>query len=153
MPMAAAPLALAATGLSVVGSLTKAQGAADGFGAQADQATRAAEIGRVKAAQTDTSMRQNLASTLGNIYAVRASANTDSDSPTQAAIINNVEGKGDANRNQAVQNINNQVNADETASQFYRNSAENAIIGGYMGAAGQIIGGLSGAAKSGAFSA
>jgi hypothetical protein len=50
------------------------------------KAARAAEFGKATAAQTDTVMREQLATVLRNIEAVRASGNVDPTSPTTVAM-------------------------------------------------------------------
>lgn len=134
--------------LSMVGGLMKAQGAADGAAAQSDAAMRAATIGKIQADQTDIKMRSDLAGTLANIDAVRASANTDSTSPTQAAIENRFSAQSDQARQQRITNINQQVSSDESAAEFYRNQGDNAMTGGILGALGDLSSGLGGAYKS-----
>jgi hypothetical protein len=140
----AAPLALAATGLSAAGSLFQGYRASEGAEAQAQAATDAAEVGRIRAAQTSGDMTRKLTSSLSNILAIRAGAGLDPASPTGAAIRANVQGRGDENRTMAVDNINAQVKADENASAFYQQSASDALLGGFLGAAGSMFKGLSG---------
>ena len=143
-PVTLSVISIASMGFSVAGGLTRAQGQASGAEFQAAQAQRAAEYGKIAADQTDTRMRQDLGTTLANIAAVRASANTDSSSPTQAAILSRVSEQQDEARKQRLNNINAQVTSDEGAAAFYRSSANNAIFGGVLGGVGTIIGGLGG---------
>lgn len=142
---AATGISLAATGLSAMGSVDSGQAAAAGDEQQAQNALQAAQIGQLKATQTDTNMRQNLTSSLANILAVRASAGLNPNSPTGAAINANVEGRADINRTTAIDSINAQVTSDQDASAFYTQSANNALMGGDMGAFGAILKGIGGA--------
>jgi len=132
----ASVLSVAAQGIS---SLAAGSAQADGAEYQAQQAINSAQIGKTKAAQTDQYMRNQLQGSLANIMAVRASANTDPTDPTSEAILNSVKGQGDANRAQAVENINQQVLTDQNAASFYENSASNAMMGGVLGAFGSIM--------------
>lgn len=141
----AAPLALAATGLSAASSIMGGMQTAKGDEMEQQNAVDAATIGRTKAAQTDTDMRRQLSSTLSNISAVRASAGLNPDSPTGQAIASNVEGRADVNRTQAVDNINAQVTMDQNAASFYGQSASSALLGGMMGGLGSIFKGIGGA--------
>lgn len=147
--MAFAPvLALASTGFQMAGGLMAAQGKADAASYSEAAAQRAAEYGRIQADQTDTRMRQDMAGQLANISAIRASANTDASSPTQAAITSRVSAQNDLARQQKVDNINAQVGQDESAAAFYRQSGQDAVTGGYLGLLGSAASGLGGAYKS-----
>lgn len=145
MAVAAAPLALAATGLSAFSSIMGGQRTAAGDAMEETNALDAATIGRTKAAQTDTDMRRTLQGQLANITAVRASAGLNPASPTGQAINSSVEARGDTNRTAALNNINAQVNMDQNAAAFYKMSAGDAITGGLLSAGGSILSGLSSA--------
>ena len=139
----AAPLfALAATGLKAGGSILGGMTTAQGDMAEAQQAENAAEIGKTKAAETDTDMRRRLGSQLSNIMAVRASSGLNPNSPTGAAISSNVEARGDINRTQALDNIFAQVQTDQLAADFYAHSASSALTGGVLGGVGSIFSGI-----------
>lgn len=143
---AAAPIVgLAATGFSALGAFEGASKAAQGDQFEAQNAANAAQIGETKAAETDANMRRRLTAQLSNINAIRAGAGLDPNSPTGAAINANVQGVGDLSRTQAVENINAQVQSDLQAQKFYQSAASSALLGGELGAAGSIIGGLGGA--------
>ncbi|MBV8895543.1 MAG: hypothetical protein JO051_03450 [Acidobacteriaceae bacterium] len=141
---AAGPLSLAATGLSVAGTLfqgsTQASnaltqgnmtGMSDAY--RASSLEREATYGQIKAAQTDAFMRDSLAGSLANIRAVRASADASS-SPTEAAILNRAQAVGDTARTQKVANINEQVQSDRDASAFYAAAGMSAIQAGQRNA-------------------
>ena len=147
---AAAPIiGLAATGISALGSFSGASAASQGYKVQAQNAVDAAQIGQTKAAETDTDMRRHLTVQLANIGAIRAGAGLVPNSPTGAAIENQVQGVSALSRTQAVQNIQNQVALDQRASQFYTSAASSALMGGELGAAGSIF---TAAGKSNLFS-
>jgi hypothetical protein len=148
--MAFAPvLGLAATGLSMAGSIMGASAKSQGDAFEAQKMQDQSQYGMLQATQTDTAMRRGLASTLANISAVRASTNTASNSPSGMAVANNFEARDDIVRQQKVRNIMAQVSEDQKASQFYTKSAQGDLLGGLLGAAGSAMGGLSGAFKSG----
>lgn len=151
MGIAAGPLSLIAGGLSLVGSAVGAgakvfagEAQAEGDTYEAQQSANAAEIGLTAAAQTSTYMNQDLTRQIQTIQAIRASANVESDSPTGEAIANNVYARGQQQIGVKVGNILDQVSADQAAASFYASSAQNAIIGGYLGAAGSVATGLAG---------
>jgi len=145
----AAPLALAATGLSAVGSFIGADRAAQGAEMEAQNAANAVEMGKIKAAQTSGDMTRRLTGALANIQAVRASAQLNPYSPTGNAIAANVQGQGDINRTAALTNINAQIKSDQNAENFYQQSAGDALLGGAFGALGSIFKGVSGINFSG----
>jgi hypothetical protein len=150
--MAFAPvLGLAATGLSMVGSIMGANAKAQGDAHEAQRMQDQSQYGMIQATQTDTAMRRGLAATLANISAVRASTNTATNSPSGAAVANNFEQRSDDVRQQKVKNIMAQVGEDQKASQFYTKAAQSDLLGGLLGAAGGAMSGLSGAFKSGGF--
>ena len=148
MAVAAPVLSLAATGLSAGSSLMGAQGQAKGDEFEAQKAEEAAQYGRISAAQTGEAMTRNMTRMLGHLAAVRASAGADVRSPTTAAIMANQEGVGERERAIKMGNIFAQVRTDQQASQMYTDMASRALMGGYLGAAGSLIGGLGGAFKS-----
>lgn len=94
--------------------------AADQF--QAQRAEQAAEFGKAQASLTDTTMRENMNSTLGNIMAIRAAANIDPSSPTTAAVLDRNEAIADRQRTASVLSINAQ-NADDLATAAYLKQA------------------------------
>lgn len=130
-------------------ALNAAEPAIKGFGEKAGQdfmagqAERAAALGRVKAEQTDTALREELNTTLGNIDVIRAAAGTDPFSPTAMAIKDKEAAVSERNRRIAVSNITAQ--ADERALEAkYRNRAGNlALLGGLAGSASRVLKGAS----------
>lgn len=154
---AAAPIAgltsIASLGLSVAGDITKGSGtqAADDF--QADRAARAAKFGETQAALTDTTYRENLNTTLGNIEAVRAAAGIDPTSPTTAAIMDKNAGLSDRQRMAAVGSIKAQNAEDLASADYLRKAGDFAVTQSYLSAGTDIASGVAkGYAKGGAFS-
>ncbi len=148
MGEAAAGFSMAATGFKVAGDIFQGFGAKSTAKAQAEAANRRASYGQIKADQTDVAMRQDLESTLGNIMAVRAAAGADPNSPTGQVITQGVAAQGDKDRNRAVGNLEAQSREDLRAAQFYRKSGARAMMGAFLGAGGDLMSGLGGAAKS-----
>jgi hypothetical protein len=142
-------LSLAATGLSLGASVF---GAVNGMKADeqaAQNAENQAAYGKLQATQTDTAMRRQMAATLSNISAVRATTETAPNSPTGMAVMNNYEGRADDVRQQKVANIMAQVGQDQQQADFYKQAGTTALFGSLMGGAGTAIGALTGGAKSG----
>src|SRR3979409_1589014 len=83
---AAAASSLLSIGLSAYSDVEKgaATQASDEF--QADQATEHAKFGRLQADLADTTARERLNTSLGNIDAIRAAAHVDPTSPTTQAV-------------------------------------------------------------------
>jgi hypothetical protein len=146
--MAAPVLSLAATGMSAMGSITGAQGQAKADEYQAQKAEEASQYGRIAAAQTGEAMTRNMTRMLGHMAAVRASAGADVRSPTTAAVMGNQEAIAERERAIKMGNIFAQVRENQQDSSMYTDMASRALMGGYMGAAGSVLGGLSGAFKS-----
>lgn len=141
--------AIASTGFKVAGTLFEGFGKKDAAKAQAEAAYRRASYGQIKADQTDVAMRQDLESTMGNIFAVRAAAGGSPDSPTMGAITQGVQAAGDRDRNRAVGNIEAQVREDKIAQRLYQKMGQRALIGSFLTAGGQIMSALSPMFKQG----
>lgn len=149
---AAAPLSLAATGLSMAGSIFGGFSQAQGDEYEAQQAENAAEIGKTQAAQTSTFMTQDLDRQIQNIQAIRASAGVEDNSPTGEAIVNNVQARGQQQIGIKVGNIMDQVAQDQSAAALYTSNASDAILGGFLGGFGGLAKGVAGAIPSMNFS-
>lgn len=134
----AAAAAAISTGFQVAGSVAGAYGQKQGADQAAYAAQRRVEAGKLKALQTDTALREELASTIGNIEAVRAAANTNPNSPTIMAIKQNTRGRMDEDRKRQVGNIESQVAQDQAAVRFYRSYGRRAMVGGLLTAGGQL---------------
>jgi hypothetical protein len=129
-------------------SISGAQGQAKQDEYEAQKSLEAAQYGRIKAAQTGEIMTQNMTRMLGHISAVRASAGSDIRSPSTAAVMANQEGLAERERAIRMGNEFAQVREDEQASKMYTDAASRSLLGGYLGAAGSLVGGLGGAFKS-----
>lgn len=137
---------------ATIGSM--ALGAAEpvikGFGEKAgqdfmaDQATRAAALGRVKADQTDVAMRDELATTLGNIDVIRAAANVDPLSPTGQAIRAKEQEVSDRQRTTAVSNIRAQADEKDAEARYRKTAGKYALAGGIVSGGSKILKGVSG---------
>jgi hypothetical protein len=132
-----ASLALTAGGDIIKGSATQAS---DNF--QADRATRAAQFGQTQAALTDTTMRENLNTTLGNIDAVRAAAGIDPTSPTTAALEDRSTNLSDRQRMAAVGSIKSQSAEDLASADYLRKAGDFAVTQSYLSAATDVAGGI-----------
>jgi hypothetical protein len=148
MAFAAPAISLASTAMSAVGGIQQGEGQAKADEFQAQRALEASQYGRIKAAQTGTILTQNMTNALGRIAAVRASAGSDIRSPTTAAIRANQEQMRETQRGTELGNIFAQVRMDQLSAQQYTDAATRALQGGYLGAAGKVLGGLGGAFSS-----
>jgi hypothetical protein len=126
---AAAALPYAAAAASLGGGIMQGLGGAAANKQQAAQAERAAQIGLIKASDTDTYMRDELQTTLANIQAIRASVGAEA-SPTEYAVIDKQRQTSDRQRETEVFNARAQAKSDEDAARFYRSSARMSLIGG-----------------------
>jgi len=166
MGAAAAPLSIAATGLSAFGSIASGNTAAQNAQANgqsqlfssfysAQQAQLAAQVGELRATQTDTYMRENTNNALANIDAVQALGGEADNSPSNWAVRNRYEYEADRSRNQQTANLRLQSQAQQNAAQLYMLSGLNAMnaansnasnlqTNGLLGGAGALFHGLAG---------
>jgi hypothetical protein len=128
-----ASLALTAASDITKGSATQA---ADNF--QADRAERAAQFGELQASLTDTTMRENLNATLGNIESIRAAAGTDPNSPTGTAILDRNEALSDRQRMAAVGSQRGQAAEDRASADYLRRAGDFAVTQSYLSAATDV---------------
>lgn len=144
----AAGLSIASAGLSAYSTVLKGEGtqAADEY--QAQSLERAANVGKVKAAQTGAQMTEQLNNTLGRIDAVRAAAHDDPTSPTGAAIRDTAEYQGNRQKSITVDNILEQANQDTADAAYLRAAGKYALSTSEVGAAASFLGAAS---KSSAF--
>lgn len=140
----AGPASIASIGFSAASDIMKGEGtqAADDF--QAARAERAAQFGMLQATLTDTTMRENLNTTLGNIEAVRAAAGIDPTSPTTAALEERSTHLSDRQRMAAVGSIRSQAAEDQASAKYLREAGDFAVKQSYLAAATDVAGGLSG---------
>jgi len=139
---------LASTGLGAAGAMSGAAGQSAGAKYQAAKAQQAAEYARLQADQTDVQMREELRTTLANINSIRASAGTDPNAPTALAIKSEEQRVADRERNTRTLSLRAQANQSDADAAFYQSAAKNYMTGGYMSAAGKVIGGIGGAYSS-----
>lgn len=125
-------------GLTVAGDIAKgsATQAADDF--QASRLEQAAEFGKTQAALTDTTMRQSLNTTLGNIEAVRAAAGIDPTSPTTAALMGQSTERADMQRMAAVGSIKAQNAEDLASAKYLHEAGDFAVTQSYLKAATDV---------------
>jgi hypothetical protein len=121
-------------------SIAKGQGeqASQEWLAQRDE--RAAQLGRIKADQTDAVRREELNSVLANIDVIRAASSIDPTSPTTAAIKQHETEISDRNRMIEVGSIRAQANEDELSAKYRRSVGQNALMMGYLGGATKALG-------------
>lgn len=136
---AAGGMSLAGAGLSAYSTILQSEGTADADNYQATKLQTAATYGDLKASQTSGQMTRNLNTTLGNIEAVRAAANTDPNSPTGAAVRDNQEAIGNQNRSITVNSILQQSIQDRNDAAYYQSAASNALTAGKVGAAAGLV--------------
>src|SRR5262245_3219253 len=164
MAQVAGPLAavssLASAGLGAYGSVQEGKGKQAAYDYEsanaelkAQRAERAAEFGRLQANLTDTGMREDLVKTLGNIDAIRASANVDPTSPTSFAITDAQRDTAERARRAAVLTQTTQAKEDvysaaqdRATAGYLRQAGKFAYNQAKIGAIGQLAGGLSKAA-------
>jgi hypothetical protein len=166
MGQLAAPLSIAATGLSAAGAYSQGMTHAANDRTQgmnsylasimsSEQAKLAADTGVLKATQTAGYMAQRTAATLGNIDAVLATTGATDNSPSSWAVKNRFEEQADLAKNQTVSNITMQAQSDKNAAALYQMSALRAMSiangnasadewNGILGAGGSILKGLAG---------
>jgi hypothetical protein len=137
-PGAASIASIGALGLGSAPSILKGYGEQQGQEFMAAQAERAAQLGRIKATQTDTALREELATTLGNIDVIRAAANASPLSPTAQSIRAKETEVSDRQRTQAVANIRAQVAEKEAEAEYRRKAGNIALLGGIAGGASSV---------------
>lgn len=147
-PSPAGGMSLASAGLSAYSTILSSQGTATADQYQAEKLETDAVYGDLKAAQTGAQMTRNLNTTLGNIDAVRAAANTDPTSPTGVAVRDNQETIGNENKDIAVNSILQQSRQERADAAYYKQAADTALTAGDLSAGAGILKGLSSAFAS-----
>ena len=144
---------VASLALTAGGDITKGKGTQAANNFQADRAERAAKFGETQAALTDTTMRENLNTTLGNIEAVRVAAGVDPNSPTSAAIMDRNEELSDRQRMAAVGSVKAQSAEDMASADYLRKAGDFAVTQSYIAAGTDVASGVAkGFGKGGSFS-
>jgi hypothetical protein len=133
-------MSMLSIGLSAFGDVEKGAGqnAADQF--QADKATQAAQVGRLQANLTDTTMTENLNKTLGNIDAVRAAAHDDPTSPTAGAVEAWQTELSNRQRLAAVGTQRAQAAEDDASADYLKQAGQFALKQSYLNAATDVLG-------------
>lgn len=157
---AAAPLAIAGSfasaGFGAASSISKGYGgkaAADAAASKAEfdaqRSERAADIGRLNAAETDAQLREELNVTLAQIDSITASSNVDLSSPTQGAIRDEEERISNRQRSSRVYSLRAQADEDtrtaaydRSVGAYQRSVGKSALLGGYLGAGASVTGGI-----------
>jgi ABC-type multidrug transport system fused ATPase/permease subunit len=139
---AAAPIAavaaIAGTGLQAYGAIEQGKGtqAADQYQANVLQ-TRAQYAGAA-AAETNASMTDKLATTLGNIDVIRAAGHDDPTSPTTMALRSRAQEVSNQERAIKVGNIYAQQTADLAGSSYLNSAGSFALNMGYLSAGADV---------------
>lgn len=129
------------------GKLQEGSGDAQGQRYEGERAKRVAEIARIEAAETDTTLRGELDTVLGSIRAIRASTGVDVNSPTSLAVMQREREVADRERRIRVGSARMQAGQADADSAFRFRAARTAMTGGvirslpYFFGAGQRIGG------------
>lgn len=142
---------MASLALTAAGTISKGQGVQAADEMQAAKAEQAAEFGKLQAGLTDTVMRENLNTTLGNISVIRAAGNIDPTSPTTAAIEDRQSQISNRQRNASLVSINAQVASDQASAAYLHQAGAFALKQSYLGAAAGVFGGISKGLSSGSF--
>ena len=135
-------MSLASAGLSAYSTILQSQGKADSDNWQAEKLQTDATYGDLKGVQAGGQMTRNLNTTLGNIDAVRAAANTDPSSPTGVVVRSNQEEIGTTNKNITVNSILQQATQERNDAAYYQSAASNALFAGGVGAAAGLAGAI-----------
>lgn len=143
MGEAAAVTSLASLGLSAYSSIQKGKATQSANEMKAAQAEQSAEFGRLQAEQTDTTKREQLVNTLGNIEAIRAASHTDATSPTTIAIEDYQSQVSERQRLSATVSERSQAESDESSAFYLRSAGSFALTQGEIGAGISVLGGLS----------
>ena len=127
-------LTFGAAALQAGGSLMQARGQANSMEAQAARSRRAAEIGKIKADQTDAALNDELVRTLDNVETIRASQGMSSDSPSAIAYAELMASRTDEQRRMRRANAMIDVAEAEDAARIYQGQARQALNAGYVNA-------------------
>jgi hypothetical protein len=134
--------AVAGAVLGGVSMIFQGIGASQAAQQQAADAEKRAQIGKIQADQTDAYYRKDLNTTISNIRAIRAATGASADSPSTQAYIDTETEASDRVRRIKVGGLLMGVDQSLADAAFYRSSASTALLGGVLGAAGKIAGGL-----------
>src|ERR1700722_9766788 len=135
-------LSLASMGLTAASAITSSEGVAAADTYKAATLDRASQYGTLKATQTNGQLTRNLAISLGQIDAIGTAAKTDPTSPTGAAVRDYTEQTATEQKNIKVDSITAQAQEDEDNAAYLRQASKTALLGGDLGAAGDILKGI-----------
>jgi hypothetical protein len=152
---AAAGLSLAATGLGVGGKLLSGSTASSNAIQQGTQAAQmddykatqlsdAAQFGQAQASQTDMFLKTKLMNQMGTMMAIGAAANTESNSPTNQALLARAQGQGQQQQAVQVGNLDAQAAVDQSESGQYATAAQQTLNSAYANSGSDILGGVLG---------
>lgn len=141
-PEAAAIASLSSLAFEGGSKLVAGQGQSASQEFMAARDKRNAEIGRLRADQTDVFEREQLNTTIANIEAIRAASNIDPTSPTSAAIIANESRISDRQRLIKTASLRAQAGEDDASALFRRRVGEDALLGSYLSAGATVAGGI-----------
>lgn len=133
---------IASLGLGAASSVLKGFGQQSSLEMQSKRAERAAEFGKLNAELTDTTMREQLNTTLGNIDVIRAAARIDPTSPTTAAVEALETMKGDRQRSAATLSLRAQAAEDEASARYLHQAGDFAVLTGFLDAGTKLAGGF-----------
>jgi hypothetical protein len=138
MAVTTAIAAVAGAGATAFGAVEQAKGtqAADQF--QANQLKTRAEYAGAAAAETNASLTDKLATTLGNIDVIRAAGHTDPTSPTTRALRDRATEVSNQERAIKVGNIYAQQSEDLTDAAYLRSAGDFAMNMGYLTAGADV---------------
>lgn len=130
-------------GLQAVGHFAKGAAGAVANRSQAENAERNRRVGRMRADQVDTVLRNDLASTIGTIRAIAASSGAPVNSPAIEAFIRGEEAASDRDRRIAVSNEILQAEQFGIDAASYRRAARFSLLGGAFNAGTSVVQGIS----------
>lgn len=142
MGEAAPVFALAGVGLTAYSDVAKAQGQQAADNAQAAMLRTKAEYAGAAAAETNATLTDRLATSLGNIDVVRAAGHTDPSSPTTLALRSRTQTIGNQEKAIRVGNILAQQNEDIASANYKTSAGTYAMDMGYLSAATDVVGAI-----------
>lgn len=129
-------------GLSAYSDVEKGAATQSSDEFQADKATQNAQFGRLQADLNDTTAREKLNTTLGNIDAIRAAAHVDPTSPTTGAVEQWQTEISERQRLATSGTLRTQAATDDASATYLRQSGQYAQSQGYLNAGIDILGGV-----------
>jgi hypothetical protein len=137
-------------GLAAYGDIYKSQGVAAGDIFKAQRLEENAQRGKVAAVETGADLSTRLATTLGNIDAMRAAGRGDPTSPTAAAYRDMTEQRGLSQKAIAIDQILAQSRQQEAEAVYLRSAAKSALLAGKISAGADVAAAIGKALTAGA---